>query len=1093
MKKYYQFFLAIAIMLQFIPFNVFASLQREEKTMVEVNFASFSKVLVAVEKNMTWHHIGEFDEKAVFEADTLETIRVRWNDMEYYFKNVKLNPNTVNVFDVNIVPINVVGINGEAQVVISNIHTHMYWYNSDLGPKASFNVFDYGEFNIHLRRPNQNEVTIRGVKPNETVDLSDYFDKITPPQGPTIVVNTKFEGAISTSFADIEYTATPSEGELITEIFYSLNGVGEEYLYISEESRFQAKGEIDQGRIFIGFGDNDILFTVRDTSGKEGHFELKLKSNMSWNPAPVPAWEEYRVASKEGHYYVSNRITIFSNFYNKVSEKEFRNFISENFSDWKIIGSTGSMYTIKLPNEHTEAELEKLAEYLNTTYPDMIRSAHHLTTLDTINDGPVKPFIDPDIPDIPPTNDPWWNVMNGNRPRQWGVGYTRADAVWNHYGDKIRQVKIGVMDNGIRYTHEDLLIPQENIYNHSFNGVTLSTQDHGTHVIGTIGAIHNNGLGLAGVVNANRYYLYGYDSFDNLDITTGNIYSSKNAQADGLKWLVLNGAKVINASIGTNGRATPDPDHALNLMMEELLSYGYDFVVIHSAGNVAQDAKYNGSFAHVTDPKLHSRVITVGANDRFREMANFSNFGNRVDVVAPGVDIYSAITTNNIDPYGFKDGTSMAAPHVAGVAALVWGANPGLSGDQVKDIIVKTTNEFGLTVSDNRSGVPIDKYRQVDALSAVRVALGEEPTHYTGQIVGKIVKFGDDILLPGIGGAEITLNSFLGNVNQVEYSDENGHYKFLDVAPGLYMVTIEAKGYVKAKSAIVVSSGVIAEISTLEAVADNGLLSEIAGSIHYGVAPFSLEAHTEEGKIPVDLRFFIGFSGETPHLGEPFFVTTAESSYKVELSAGNYTVEASAKGYKTTTMQINIEGGKEYIHDISLMRESTENGNGIRIEFSWEGTDRPYYPEESVWFYIYFTGGQTAYYFSDDFGHKFYVTEYEWAEKMDVTANAVHGQSPVAFNVKYLPDGFYSYMIWGYLYHLQPVKVSIYDSFETLITEVIPRRVGGYEDGLDQRDYLWNVFDLEVVNGQYTIIPNNYIRQGPRRLLSINEEINKAA
>ena len=200
-----------------------------------------------------------------------------------------------------------------------------------------------------------------------------------------------------------------------------------------------------------------------------------------------------------------------------------------------------------------------------------------------------------------------------------------------------------------------------------------------------------------------------------------------------MTWNVVNGVRVINASLGAEGDSEPNPEFDRN--MDKLTKNGYDFVVVHSAGNDNINARRNGAFALVTQDNLRRRIITVGASDIEGNMANFSNHGDRVDVVAPGVSIYSS----TIGGYVNKNGTSMAAPHVAGVAAMVWAANPALSGQQVKDIIVRSANNRGRTITDGRHNenptlFPRAEYREINALAAVELARGEEPKY-------KIVSF----------------------------------------------------------------------------------------------------------------------------------------------------------------------------------------------------------------------------------------------------------------------------------------------------------------------------------------------------------------
>jgi len=167
-----------------------------------------------------------------------------------------------------------------------------------------------------------------------------------------------------------------------------------------------------------------------------------------------------------------------------------------------------------------------------------------------------------------------------------------------------------------------------------------------------------------------------------------------------------------------------------------LLAKGYDFVVVHAAGNSAVDAINNGVFSHITDPALRQRVITVGAVDSNYQMAYFTNYGSLVDVVAPGVDIYSSVASTD-SSYSFYSGTSMAAPHVTGLAGLVWSANPGLTGPKVKQIIVDSAKESGRPILDTRSGAPRQTYYFANAKAAVDKAVGTPIVPVTGVSLNK--------------------------------------------------------------------------------------------------------------------------------------------------------------------------------------------------------------------------------------------------------------------------------------------------------------------------------------------------------------------
>ncbi|SHE52354.1 Subtilase family protein [Arenibacter palladensis] len=221
----------------------------------------------------------------------------------------------------------------------------------------------------------------------------------------------------------------------------------------------------------------------------------------------------------------------------------------------------------------------------------------------------------------------------------------------------------------------------------------VDDESHGTHVAGIIAAKRNNGLGANGVA-------------DNVEIMSiravpnGDEYDKDIAL--GIRYAVDNGAKIINGSFGK--AYSPNAE-----WVYEAIKYAADndVLFVHAAGNSGEDLDdpNNPNFPNDqinNGPEIADNVITVGAltSKYGSEMvASFSNYGLiNVDVFAPGDDIYSTMPNNE---YDFQGGTSMAAPAVAGVAALVRSFYPKLSASQVKAILLNS----GLTT---KSKVVVD-------------------------------------------------------------------------------------------------------------------------------------------------------------------------------------------------------------------------------------------------------------------------------------------------------------------------------------------------------------------------------------------------
>jgi subtilisin family serine protease len=219
--------------------------------------------------------------------------------------------------------------------------------------------------------------------------------------------------------------------------------------------------------------------------------------------------------------------------------------------------------------------------------------------------------------------------------------------------------------------------PTEQFY--GCNRVSGPKGEHGTHVAGIIAAIRNNGIGMNGVSNNARIMI--------LRTVPDGDERDKDI-ANSIRYAVDNGAKIINMSFGKN--YSPDKK-----VVDDAVKYANlnGVLIVHAAGNDAKNTDEENNFprADYLDGTTASNWIEVGASSwkKGKDIpATFSNYSKRnVDVFAPGVDIYSCIPESQ---YASFNGTSMASPVTAGVAALIWSYYPNLTASQVKDIILKS-------------------------------------------------------------------------------------------------------------------------------------------------------------------------------------------------------------------------------------------------------------------------------------------------------------------------------------------------------------------------------------------------------------------
>ncbi|UBZ15805.1 S8 family peptidase [Flagellimonas marinaquae] len=249
----------------------------------------------------------------------------------------------------------------------------------------------------------------------------------------------------------------------------------------------------------------------------------------------------------------------------------------------------------------------------------------------------------------------------------------------------------------------------------------VETESHGTHVAGIIAAQRNNGVGINGV--AKNVEIMSIRAVPNGDEYDKDI-------ALGIRYAVDNGASIINCSFGKS--FSPKAEWVYDAIK---YAASKDVLIVHAAGNDGEDLEVpeNRNYPNDdmdSDSEFVDNLITVGAlsSSYGSEMvASFSNYGKqRVDVFAPGDAIYSTMPNSE---YEFQGGTSMAAPAVAGVAALVRSYYPDLSASQVKNIIMQSglrTKTSVIVAGDETKATTFDKIsksgKMVNAYNALILA-----------------------------------------------------------------------------------------------------------------------------------------------------------------------------------------------------------------------------------------------------------------------------------------------------------------------------------------------------------------------------------
>jgi thermitase len=255
-------------------------------------------------------------------------------------------------------------------------------------------------------------------------------------------------------------------------------------------------------------------------------------------------------------------------------------------------------------------------------------------------------------------NDPSWSS-------QWGPQKVSAPAAWDVTRGS-SSVMIAVVDTGVDLDHPDLASKIRTDIDYDYVNNDSTAQDdngHGTHVAGISAAITNNSTGIAGMC-PNCSIL----PVKVLDASGSGTYS---AIASGIRYAADKGAKVINMSLGGSAGSTTLSD-AVNY------ANGKGVLLACAAGNSNTSA--------ASYPAYYSACVAVAATDSSDNRASFSNYGSWVDTSAPGVSIYATYWNNT---YSTLSGTSMATPHVAGLAGLLF--SQGRSQSDVRTRLTSST------------------------------------------------------------------------------------------------------------------------------------------------------------------------------------------------------------------------------------------------------------------------------------------------------------------------------------------------------------------------------------------------------------------
>lgn len=298
---------------------------------------------------------------------------------------------------------------------------------------------------------------------------------------------------------------------------------------------------------------------------------------------------------------------------------------------------------------------------------------------------------------------------------QWSLNNTGSDGMKNAdirntqlqklaKATKLSTTTIAVIDTGVDHTLQDLknvVVTKKGRNYVDRQQDAMDDYGHGTHVAGIIAAQANNGYSMTGINQKTKILP--------VKVLDASGSGTNEGIALGIKYAVDQGAKIINLSLGGSYSRT----------LEAALKYAYDknVAVIAASGNDgAQAISYPGSSRY---------VISVGATNALDVVSDYSNYGYKLDVVAPGSNIPSLLPNGNVT---YLSGTSMATPHVAAIVGLMKSANSSLKVEQIRNILHETTKNVAFTEKDNTDAASGDYMNLIGGL------LGDEPTEEKGKL-----------------------------------------------------------------------------------------------------------------------------------------------------------------------------------------------------------------------------------------------------------------------------------------------------------------------------------------------------------------------
>lgn len=346
-------------------------------------------------------------------------------------------------------------------------------------------------------------------------------------------------------------------------------------------------------------------------------------------------------------------------------------------SDFSILRQTAEEHGCRIVNQNAFMPLWYTLQVTPQSDGDCVEVANMIYETGLFANAEPSFAFDACISYDPRSKDQW--ALYNNDYQDIDISISKA---WNYSTGQ--GITVAVIDNGIDRNHEDLI---DNISPKSYDAYSKTSPskiysfidkegnvhiDHGTHCAGIIGAVRNNNIDIAGVAPDVELISI------SVDLQKAN---SAEQIANGFNWACSNDADIISCSLS---RRTPCA--LVKESIDNAISTGREkrgCVIVCAAGNDTTTVAFPANY--------RKEIIAVGNLEKNGTIRFTSNYGEELTVCAPGMEILSTITDNRV---GELSGTSMACPHVAGIAALIMQINPALSTLKIKEIIAKNTKKI---------------------------------------------------------------------------------------------------------------------------------------------------------------------------------------------------------------------------------------------------------------------------------------------------------------------------------------------------------------------------------------------------------------